>query len=52
MNIQVNDKVQFWLDETPMVGTILYAVGINGAAVALESGAEMFINLDTVTKIL
>lgn len=52
MELKVNDKVQFWLDETPMTGTILFGVGANGAGVALESGAEMFISLDTVTRVL
>lgn len=50
--LNVGDKVQFWLAGTPMTGNILFGVGTNAAGVKLESGAEIFIDLGTVTQVL
>jgi len=48
--LAIGDKVRFILGDTPMLGTILFAVGQDGAAVRLPSGAEIIINLDTITN--
>lgn len=45
--LAVGDKIRFTLGDTPMLGTILFAVGTDGAAVRLPSGTEIIINLDT-----
>jgi hypothetical protein len=49
--LKVGDKVQFILGDTPLLGTILFAVG-TGIAVRLASGAEMIINPDLITRTL
>lgn len=46
--LSVGDKVRFWLGETPMTGEILFAVGTSAAAVKLDSGKEIIIDLDTI----
>ena len=46
--LSIGDKVKFTLGETPMLGTLLFAVGTGAAAVRLTSGAEIIIDLDTV----
>lgn len=48
MELSIGDQVQFYLGETPMVGTILFAVG-TGIAVKLGSGHEMIIDPDLIT---
>jgi len=48
--LAVGDKVRFTLGDTPMLGTILFAFGPNAAAVKLTSGAEIVIDLDTITN--
>lgn len=50
--IKVGDTVQFTEGETPMTGVVLYACGINGVAVELNSGAERYVNLGTITAVL
>lgn len=47
--LAIGDKIRFTLGETPMLGTILFAVGTDAAAVRLTSGAEIIIDLATVT---
>jgi len=49
MQLSIGDKVKFTLGETPMLGTILFAVGTGAAAVKLDSGTEIIIDLDTIT---
>lgn len=46
--LKVGDKVRFWLDGTPVAGTILFAMGTNAAAVQLDSGKEICIDLSTI----
>lgn len=46
--LKVGDTVRFWLGETPMTGVILHAVGTNAAAVKLDGGTELIIDLSTV----
>jgi len=48
MKLSIGDKVQFHLGDTPMLGTILFAVGTSAAAVKLPSGTEIIIDLDQV----
>jgi sRNA-binding protein len=48
--LAVGDKVKFTLGDTPMLGTILFAVGTNAVAVSLTSGAEIIIDLDTINN--
>lgn len=51
MNISVGDKVKFTLGNTPMLGTVLFAVGTGAAAVKLTSGTEIIIDLDTIESV-
>ena len=46
--LSIGDKVKFVLGNTPMLGTILFAVGTGAAAVRLASGTEIMIDLDTI----
>jgi len=48
--LHVGDSIQFQLGNTPMTGTILFAVGTNAAAVKLNSGNEIIIDLGTVRR--
>lgn len=50
MQLKTGDTVQFTLGDTPMLGTILFAVGTNAVAVKLNSGTEIIVDLDTITK--
>lgn len=49
--LAIGDKIKFTLGDTPMLGTILFAVGTNAAAVRLTSGTEIIIDLDTVNGV-
>ena len=48
--LSIGDNVKFTLGRTrtPMLGTILFAVGTGAAAVRLPSGTEIIIDLDTI----
>lgn len=46
--LKVGDKVRFWLGSTPVAGTILFAMGTNAAAVQLDSGKELCVDLSTI----
>lgn len=46
--LSIGSRVRFTLGETPMLGTILFAVGTGAAAVKLPSGTEIIIDLDTI----
>lgn len=50
MKLSIGDKVQFKLGDTPILGTILFAVGTGAAAVKLSGGTEIIIDLDTITR--
>lgn len=47
--LKAGDQVKFYLGETPMRGTLLFAVG-TGAAVRLPSGTEIIVAQDLLTK--
>jgi len=51
MKLSIGDSVKFTLGETPMLGTILFAVGTGAAAVKLTSGQEIIIDLDTIESV-
>lgn len=48
--VKVGDTVKFMLGETPMRGTILFAVG-TGVAVRLPSGAEIIVAQDSIVGV-
>lgn len=45
---KVGQEVTVWVGDTPVSGTILFAMGPDAAAVRLNSGAEVVFNLSAV----
>lgn len=51
MQLSVDDRVQFELGGTPMVGKVLFAVGTRAVALQLDSGTQLIVDLDTVKRV-